>query len=179
MSEARFPTSLDARRAELDQTRTRLLEVISAAAANSGTAPTRPGQWSTAEIIYHLHLSERSIVRLLAKALASSERHEPADETRLRAEWERIRRLVAVRGSKVRAPEFVAPIHAPDSGAALDLLKQSRAALLELVARTAYDDLLRISRPHPFEVVGVLTGAGWLSLVAAHEERHTQQIEAR
>lgn len=140
---------------------------------------TEPGQWSTAEIVYHLHLSERSIVRLLGKALASSERHEPAHEARLRAEWERIRRLVAVRSAKVRAPDFATPTRAPAFEASLDLLKQSRGALLALVARTTYDDLLRLSRPHPFEAVGALTGAGWLSLIAAHEDRHTQQIEAQ
>lgn len=174
-----FPTNLSGRRAEFDGARKRLLEAIRAAGASSATGSAEPGRWSTGEIVYHLHLSERSIVRLLARALASGERHEPADVAVLRAEWDRIRRLVAVRGTKARAPDFAVPTHAPAFDVSLDLLKQSREDLLALVARTTYDELRCISRPHPFEAVGVLTGAGWLSLIAAHEERHTQQIQAR
>jgi DinB family protein len=172
-----FPDNLEARRTELDGARGCLLEAIHSSAEGRGIAVSEPGRWSTAEIVYHLHLSERSIVRMLGKALASSERNEPADEGRLRAEWERIRRVVAARESKVQAPVVTIPTMPPAFDAALDLLTQSRQALVTVIAETTYDELLRISRPHPFAAVGVLSGAGWLSLIAAHEERHTRQIE--
>ena len=117
-------------------------------------------------------------MRALKKALLSGDRHEPAGDERLRAEWERVRQVVAVRGAPAKAPAFVAPDGAPALDAAVELLRQTRQALIENVGGTTYEQLLCITLLHPFETVGLLTGAGWLSFIAAHEERHTRQIEA-
>lgn len=167
-----FPLTLDDRLAELFQARRCLLQVLSTA----DPCALEPGRWSAAEIVYHLHLAENSIVRLLKKRLASGNRHDPASEDRLREEWERIRSLVAERTNKARAPEFATPQHAPALAEAMHRLEESRQALLEVLGARTYNDLLSISMPHAFQAIGLLTGAGWLSLIAAHEERHSKQL---
>jgi DinB family protein len=190
-----FPTGLDARLAHLDQVRAALLREVEAVAGEAGFSPAGPpesnpvgtdaapkagattDEWSVAEIVYHLHLSEKSIARLLRKRLASTDRHQPAGEEQLRTEWERVARLVGIREPKVKAPAFAEPTQAPALAAGIELLGQSRQALLEVVRSVPYADLLSISAPHPFDAIGTLTGASWLSVDAFHEHRHTEQIQ--
>jgi len=155
-----------------------------AAAPESGPAGTDTalkvgptmGEWSMTEIVYHLHLSEKSIARLLRKRLASADRNQLAGEEQLRTEWERVARLVGIRKSKAKAPVFAEPTQAPALTVGIELLGQARQMLLEVVRSVPYSDLLRVSAPHPFEAIGTLTGASWLSVVAFHERRHTEQI---
>jgi hypothetical protein len=134
-------------------------------------------EWSVAEIVYHLHLSEKSIARLLRKRLTSADRNQPASEEQLRTEWERVARLVGIRETKVKAPAFAAPTETPAVSVGIELLGQSRQAVLEVVRSVPYADLLSVSAPHPFEAIGTLSGAGWLSVIAFHEHRHTEQIQ--
>jgi len=191
-----FPRDLDARLAHLTETRAALLREINwvapgfspralgargadvqctlttAAGRESGAAH----EWSLAEIVYHLHLSEKSIAKLLRKRLASADRSESASDEQLRTEWERVARLVGIRTPKVKAPALAEPLQAPALTEGIELLGQSRKALLEVVQSGSYADLLRVSAPHPFEAIGTLTGASWLSVVAFHEHRHGEQI---
>ena len=191
---AEFPTNLDARLAHLAETRAALLREVNtvtvaggfspARAHESGPAGTDAGlkagaaadEWSVAEIVYHLHLSEKSIARLLRKRLTSADRNQPPGDEQLRTEWERVARLVGRRELKVKAPPLAEPTQTPALATGIELLGQSRQALLEVVRSVPYLDLLGVSAPHPFEALGTLTGAGWLSVVAFHEHRHTEQI---
>ncbi|MGO9268881.1 MAG: DinB family protein [Terriglobia bacterium] len=188
-----FPANLDARRAHLDEARVALLRELDAAIAGFSLArapePSPSGAdaglkagsatdaWSVAETVYHLHLSEKSIARLLRKKLASADRHQPASVEQLRTEWERVERLVGRREVKVKAPALAEPTQAPSLEAGIELLGQSRQALLEVVRSVQYTDLMSVSAPHPFDAIGTLTGASWLSVVAFHEQRHTEQIQ--
>jgi hypothetical protein len=45
-----------------------------------------------------------------------------------------------------------------------------------MLSQVTLDELASISMPHPLEGIGTLTGAGWVSLIAYHERRHTEQI---
>ncbi len=171
-----FPATLERHLAELIVSRTCLLQEVEAADPDSAAAGSEPGRWSAAEVVYHLHLSEATIVRMLRKALASVERHPAADEARLRAEWERIRYLVGTRVARVKAPPRTVPADPPGLTQAVEALNQSRRDLLETVKDAPYEDLLSISMPHPFDALGPLTGASWLSVVAFHDLRHADQI---
>jgi DinB superfamily len=172
---ASFPETLEARLDELRDAREGLLRELEPFLSNS--APNaQPAGWCAGEIAYHAHLTENSIVRLLRKFLAAPERHPPAAAAQLRAEWERIRRVVGIRDTPMQAPARVVPRDAPALAEALPLLHQSRQELLALVESVPYGDLLSISMAHPFQAVGVITGAGWLSVVAYHELRHSEQI---
>ena len=97
-------------------------------------------------------------------------------DDRLRAEWEQIRAVSANREMRMKAPERVVPTDAPSLAEIIDCLRQSRQKLLAMLSEVSLDELASVSMPHPLESVGKLTGAGWVSLIAYHERRHTEQI---
>jgi hypothetical protein len=171
-----FPKGIDERLEELSRSRTQLLQEIEAAKTVGESGSLGSNAWSVAEVVYHLHLSEKSIARGLKKALDSTSRSPAVCSEQLRAEWELIRKLIGTRRAKVQAPPRVVPANPPDLADGVELLRQSRQQLLDAVQNATYDDLLSVSMPHPFQAVGTLTGAGWLSVVAYHELRHAEQI---
>lgn len=170
-----FPETLQDRMAELEQARARLLEEIGNCQVELAMRKPEPGAWSLAEIIYHLHLSERGITRMIQKML-SGERGPAASHEQLREEWERVRAMVGSRKVRAEAPPTARPENVPSFSEAMELLGQSRKELLDLIGRVSLDDLASISKPHPIEQIGALTGATWLSLIAFHELRHAEQI---
>jgi DinB superfamily len=174
-----FPQGFDDRLEELRRSRALLLQEIGAAKAASAPGPSGLNAWSAAEVVYHVYLSEKSIARMLKRALESTARSTVADTGQLRAEWERIRRLIFVDRAKVQAPPRVVPENAPDLADGVELLRESRQQLLVAIGNATYGDLLSVSMPHPFQVVGTLTGAGWLSVVAYHDLRHAEQVRER
>jgi uncharacterized damage-inducible protein DinB len=170
-----FPLTLEDRLAELEAARAHLMAELESVA---DAAPTEPGseRWSIAEVAHHLHLSERGILRLIQRALESGERHERKSNDHLQAEWERVCALVGSRQHPASAPSPVVPTNAPSLAETVEHLKHSRQALFEMLGRVTLDELASISIPHPLQAIGVLTGAGWLSVIANHERRHTEQI---
>jgi hypothetical protein len=169
-----YPATLAERVAHLEATRELLLAELDAAAARGVS-----GKWSVAEIAYHLHLVERGIGRMMQKFLApeaASARHERKSDDELRAEWRRVSRLASPDYFPVEAPAPVAPANAPGFTESVELLRQSRRALRDALTAATLDDLASFSRPHLVEAMGMLTGAGWLSLVAYHELRHIEQL---
>ena len=174
-----FPMTLEARLEELQQARESLIQVAELAPEDDGLTGRDPDKWSVAEIVFHLHLVEKRTAAGLKRALELQTRSAPAEETFLRTEWERVRSVVGTRKVLVRAPLRVVPTNAPKRSDALALIRQSRQELLAAIQAATYQDLICISMPHPFEVVGVLTGAGWLSVTAFHDLRHAQQIREK
>ncbi|MEW6734931.1 MAG: hypothetical protein AB1489_26815, partial [Acidobacteriota bacterium] len=69
------------------------------------------------------------------------------------------------------------PKDAPPLTESIELLKQSRATLLEILSKTTVDELASISIPHPLKSIGNITGVGWISLIAYHEIRHINQLQ--
>lgn len=179
-----YPASLDARWKVLEAAREHLLRELSLGTSLPGAHRAEPGRWSPGEIVFHIYKTERSVVRLFQKALATDPKSPalhhsmqgPAEEPVLRAEWDRIRRLVRWRHERAKAPGFVEPTDAPALAEGLRLLGESRQELTQTARGLSWEGLISIARPHPFEYVGVLTGAGWLSLIAAHELRHADQV---
>ena len=171
-----FPNGFEDRLEELRRSRALLLAEIEAAKTGSAAGSSGPNAWSAAEVVYHVHLAERSIARMLRKALDSPARATVADVDQLRTEWERIRTLVGTRRTKMQAPPRVVPANPPGLADGVELLNESRRQLMAAVENATYDDLLSVSMPHPFQAVGTLTGAGWLSVVAYHDVRHAEQL---
>ncbi|HXF06351.1 MAG TPA: DinB family protein [Blastocatellia bacterium] len=168
------PLTLEDRLAELAKARAELMAVLENTPAEPETGTS--DRWSVAEIVYHLHLAEKSITRMLQKAIRSGPRQARASEEFLRTEWERIRSLVGSREHPATAPPAALPTDAPPLAEALARLNESRRELLELLGTVSLDDLASVSMPHPFEAIGTVTGAGWLSIIAQHELRHAEQI---
>lgn len=174
-----FPTTLEARLEELQQARASLIQAAEWAPDDDGVTGKNPDKWSVAEIVFHLHLAEKRTGAGLKRALDSQTRNSLAEETFLRSEWERVRSVVGTRSVLVKAPQRVVPTNTPKRSDALALIRQSRQELLAAIQTATYQDLICVSMPHPFEVVGVLTGAGWLSVTAFHDLRHAQQIREK
>lgn len=175
-----YPASLAARIAQIEAARALVTSELNSILENEavGKQPA-PGKWSPAEIAYHLHLVERGIGRMLQKSLspaAAGARHERRSEEDLRAEWERVSRLASPDYFPVEAPAPVTPQNAPPLRECVALLAESRRSLLDTLATATLDDLASFSRPHLIEAMGVLTGAGWVSLIAFHELRHVEQM---
>lgn len=169
-----FPSTMAARLQELAEARTRLLVELEDNDFDSHFAPAE--HWSVSEIAYHLYLVETRITGLLKSLLSSDKRGDSASEEKLRAEWE----LTSSRANnpeiRSQAPPGTLPEQPPSLAESIAMLKHARLELLATINEISLEQLAAVSAPHPMEVIGVLTGAGWLSLVAHHEIRHTRQI---
>lgn len=171
-----YPQGLEDRLAQLEKARNELLREIENCGAQAPHAAAETGRWSIPEIVYHLHLTEKRVLKGLRRNLDSGPRQERMSEEMLRAEWERVRSLVGIRQAKQTAPPSVVPSNVHGLRETVDLLKQSRLELLEALRHLSLDELASISMPHPFPAIGTLTGAGWLSVIAFHEVRHAEQL---
>jgi hypothetical protein len=170
-----FPATVAERFAELDRARMTLLAELGDGSVEPPPS-AEPGRWSIGEIAYHLHLVESRITGLLMMVLSSDNRQERASEEKLRAEWELTISRATDPKIRVNAPPGTIPENAPHLVETLALLEKSRSQLLAALQSVTIDDLASVSAPHPIEAIGKLTGAGWLSLIAHHEIRHTRQI---
>ena len=105
MASGDFPSTVQDLITEITEARRTLLDRL----AGETRLLEDPLRWSLAEIVFHLHLAERSIGRLLQKIVASGERHERRDQDHLRAEWDRVRRIAETRGTRASAPPSTQP----------------------------------------------------------------------
>lgn len=176
MTDTKYPITVQERLAELDDARQILIAEITDKNCDP-YKPDRDGRWSIAEIAYHLHLTEMSIIKMLQHTLKEGQRHERVPDDKLRMEWQGLGMALGNREMKIKAPNFVEPEKAPRLEETLQLLEQSRQALRDTVKDLSIDDLASVSVPHPVKAMGNLTGAGWLTLVGRHELRHVDQIK--
>lgn len=172
-----YPASLDDRISQLSLARSIFKSELEA--ATSVQVPD--GKWSPSELAYHLHMVERSVTRMLQKLLlpeAADRRHTMKSEEDLIAEWKRTSTIADPNDRPVEAPPRLNPQNAqtPDLSECISLLDQSRQTLLDFLSATSLADLISISQLHPNERIGVLSGAGWLSMLAFHELRHAEQL---
>jgi hypothetical protein len=166
-----FPATLAARQAELEAARNALLELT-----KDGIDTKKENSWSVSEIVYHLYIVEKGVTAMIQKALASTEKGERKSDEHLKTEWQTIVGFAGNREEKVQAPSVVEPNNAPSLNESLELIKQSRIALLELINDTSFDQLACVSRPHLTREV-LISGPGWLTLIAHHELRHVEQLK--
>lgn len=169
-----FPTSMVERLKELEEIRTTLLAELEEGSFDPLYAES--GRWSISEIAYHLYLVETRITGLLKQLLSLATQDKPANEETLRTEWKLTSSRASDREIRSQAPVGTLPEQSPSLTETLNMLKKSRVELMTIMSNVTIDALARVSAPHPMEVIGVLTGAGWLSLIAHHEMRHTRQI---
>lgn len=168
----KFPATLEDRLAEITETRNQLMAELA-----KGDAPGLNGGWSVREIAYHLHLTEKQIFAGVHQVLTSGQRNEPATEKQLMNEWQTLTMAVPSREMKIEAPGGLVPVEAPSLHESIELLKQSRAEILDKLKNYSLNDLISVTMPHPIPALGKFTGAGWLTLMGLHELRHVNQIK--
>jgi hypothetical protein len=167
-----FPSTVELHIEELAAARELLLAEIS-----DGVDVKPSSGWSVAEVAYHVHLTEKTITGGLSQLLASGKREDRRPDEHLKAEWEGIAERVPKRENKIVAPEPLQPLNAPSLSEISGLLKESNKALAEFLKTTTMDDLASISMPHPIHQDMLISGHGWLSLIARHDLRHLAQIK--
>lgn len=167
-----FPATLEQKITELETTRNSLLSEI-----GDGNDTKPASGWSISEIAYHTHLVERNITFGLKQTLASSVREERKPDEYLAMEWAQIAERVPSRKERIKAPEAAEPLNAPSLSETIKLLQESRAALNDFLQSTTMDELASISMPHPVHANMLISGPGWLSLLAYHDLRHLAQIK--
>lgn len=167
-----FPATLEQRIEELTKAREALIKEASL----SGDVKPDKG-WSTSEILFHLHISEKLFIMLIEQLLNSPKVENKPDEY-LRTEWQFITQFVSNRGTKIDAPSMVKPLNAPPLADTIKLLSESRISLLECLKNVTLDKLLCVEMEHPVKELGLtISGPGWISFLAQHELRHLEQIK--
>ena len=133
-----------------------------------------PDAWSIAEVAEHIALAEDMLPELARKAMAQPATPEKK-QANPRVMDEKIMKTVPVRDQKFKAPEVLQPKSTFASTAALlAAFKASRSRNIDYVW-TTQDDLRSHFAPHP--VLGDLDCYQWYILMAAHCQRHVNQIQ--
>ena len=168
----KFPSTLEERVTELTAANECLLKEI------CDQEDIKPDSgWSTSENAYHVYITEKGIIRMLQKAIQSSERIERKTDDALKKEWETIVSFAGNRQERFNAPSFVVPTNPPKLSDTISLLIESHANSCDFLKSTSFDELASIARPHPSEKIGLISGLGWLTLMAHHKLRHIEQIK--
>lgn len=167
-----FPATLELHLAELAAAREFLLAEIS-----DGVDVKPASGWAVSEVAYHVHLTEKTITGGLSQTLAAGKKEERRSDELLKTEWEGIAERVPKRDNKIVAPEPLQPLNAPPLSDIINLLKESSDGLATFIKSTTLDDLASISLPHPIHKDMLISGLGWLSLIARHDLRHLAQIK--
>jgi hypothetical protein len=133
-----------------------------------------PDRWSVAEVLEHLAMVEKSVLKACARQLAA------ARETGLPAETETTSVVpslpperVANREQVIAAPERLRPTGV-DAATAWTRIEAIRAELQEFVRGCDGLALAQVSFPHP--ALGPLNLYQWLLFAAGHHARHAAQI---
>lgn len=152
----------------LDAAHEKLLATVTPLAPGVFSRPPSATEWSVAEIVHHLRLVEDRVIKELEKQLAN-----PPHKLGL------LRRLVpiAIVGSrliKVKAPQAMNPVEAPDKEISIASYNATRNKLKELWANSGPERLKQVVFRHPF--LGNINGVATVSFVGYHEQRHLKQI---
>lgn len=152
----------------LDSTHEQLVATVSPLSPQLFSQRPSENEWSVSEILHHLRLVEERVIKELEKGLAGTPQ-------RLGL----LRRLIptAIVGSrlvKVKAPQAMNPINAPEKEQSLSDFDQTRSKLKALCATHGRERLKQTVFKHPF--LGKMTGAAAVSFLGYHEQRHLKQI---
>ena len=158
---------------ELHATRKQFLDAIEGLSPAQWNFKPAEGAWSVAEAAEHITVSEDEIFGLITKKIVTS----PADPSKralVKDKDEQVLKDVQDRSAKFKAPEFLTPkLRWPDAQAVAAHFKESRDRTIEYI-KTTKDELRDHFAPHP--VLKDLDAYQWILLMAAHTNRHVQQI---
>jgi hypothetical protein len=133
-----------------------------------------PGRWSVAEVLEHLAIVEKSVLKVCTRQLAA------AREAGLPAETETTSIIAALPPDRVAnreraliAPDAVSP-RGSDAAAAWSEIERTRVQFKEFVRSCEGLALAQVSFAHP--ALGTLNMYQWLLFAAGHHARHAAQI---
>ena len=147
-----------------------LLRVADLIPAETWLVGPGDGRWSAAQVVAHLSMVERGILKNADRITQK----EPK-------EWPFYRRfhlpfgIVEKRWIRRRAPAAVIPENVGEKEEMLGELRAARERTLAFLEETKARDLRAYRWPHPF--LGTLSAYEWMEFVACHEVRHTKQMQ--
>jgi hypothetical protein len=133
------------------------------------TTPSE-GQWSAGEVVCHLIIIERAILRSSDKLLQKPPRVLPFYKrfhipmAIVEARMMRLKTPIPIESEMVRGKEEM-----------LAELREVRERTLAFIEETSGRDLRKYNMPHPY--LGTLNMYKWFQLIASHEIRHTKQMK--
>jgi hypothetical protein len=132
-----------------------------------------PESWSVAEVGEHIALGEAMFPQMVQKSLK-----EPATPEKKQADPRKmdyqLMKTVPVRDQKFQAPETLKPLGKfPTKAALVEAFRSQRDINIAYIRETP-DDLRVHFIKHP--VFGELDGLQWYILMAAHTDRHVNQM---
>jgi hypothetical protein len=131
----------------------------------------RPSQneWSVAEVVHHLCLSEQRVIEQMERELL-----QPPQRLRLLYRFIPYSLLVGRRVRRVRAPKYVEPLNPPPKETVIENYNRLRATLKTLSDKHGRKRLSQVVLKHPF--LGDFNGVKAVAFVGYHEQRHYKQI---
>lgn len=147
--------------------REELWEVIKGLTDEQINKVVEEGKWTIAQVLEHLYLTEKIVVRSFSEAQQITEEN----PVKLRKVH-----LTTDRSQKVNASKFLVPsIEQQTLGELKEKLKKSRESLEKFMKEASEEDLNGKFMPHPF--FEKLSLNQWVEFLAYHEKRHIAQIE--
>ena len=153
----------------LDSIHSKLLDTIVLIDDSLFSRSPSENEWSVAEIVHHLCLVERRVVKELEKELANPPRKLPALKRLVPTS------IVASRLVRVKAPKAMNPIDPPAKDEIIENYNAARSKLRELCATHGHQRFKQVIFKHPF--LGEIDGPATISFVGYHEIRHFKQIQ--
>jgi DinB family protein len=159
---------------ELHATRKMLLDSISGLSEAQWKFKAGPDRWSIAECAEHILLAEDALFHIATEKILKGT---PASAPQANAKDRdaEVLRATADRTHKAQAPEMLRPVSGkwPTPAAAAEEFRKRRDRTIAYID-TTQEDLRAHSAPHP--VFKSLDAYQWILFLAAHSDRHTQQI---
>jgi len=156
----------------LHATRKQLLDAIAGLTPAQWTYKPAPDRWSVGDVAEHLTETEDFIFKLVSGTLLKQPPGPRAEKPESRDQW--IMQVVPDRSRKAQAPEPLRPSGRwPTREAVETEFKTRRDRSIKFVETTG-EDLRVHAGKHP--ALGELDAYQWFLFLAAHTERHLQQL---
>ncbi len=161
--------------AEIARQRQKLLQVVDPLSQQQLDFQPGPELWSIGEVLHHLFLIEKQIVKLAGRLLAKAQAMALGPDSE--GEGSALNSLDHVREAALNKFKSL-PQTLPQARMAkeelLASLQRSRTELLKTISDAAQYDLHQLAFPHPY--LGEFNLYQWFLFAGRHEQRHRGQI---
>jgi len=146
-----------------------LLRAADAVPAEQWRTAPGEGRWSAGEVVCHLIIIERAILRSSDKLL-----QKPPKAVAFYKRFHLPMAIVEARMIRRKTPIPIEAEMVRGKEEMLAELREVREHTLAFIEETSGRDLSKYTMPHPF--LGTLNAYEWFQLIASHEVRHTKQM---
>ena len=162
--------SLEGIREKLQRAQARFCRVADAIRAEDWERQPAPGSWSAGEIVAHLTVVERGIIRNADRITQQAEMRIPFRRRLHLPLW-----LVEARIIRRKSPVPQDPGLMAEKETMLACLRGARERTLAFLFEMEKTNLRAYCWRHPF--LGMLNAYEWMEMIAAHQIRHAKQMK--